>query len=466
MRIAGGGDDALSALRRDPRAHRRHHRPEARADGLRRLSRRDPGAARGRHRRPGLPDRGLQRARRRRRLHGRVPARLAPRRAARDLRDLGQCLRRLRGLAAPLLAGIPDLGGAAATSSKHGSPHHALRKDEALNHIHWATTRRPQPETLMALAIDHRAQLEAIADRVGAPRERINALQGARRRGGGEGRRRAGPATACCSTRPMAARRCSPRPSSRSGSAGRSSSRARARSASSSTQDIGDRLAEWPVDPHDQVPRLLPSRRRRRRSRPSRRETLRTLYEAARRNGLELLVEIIAGKHGPLDDDDHRRACSTSSTPPASSPTGGSSSRRPPPRPGRRSRRRHPDATIPGAAASCSSASRRRKHELEAAFATCADARDRQRLRRRPHDLQRCGREVARRQDRRSRRRSTTWPTASPGSPRLAAGTRRAGGLTRADRASMDTSADGRGGPVRCGDGSGWRSLAARAREG
>ena len=33
----------------------------------------------------------------------------------------------------------------------------------------------------MALAIDHRAQLEAIADRLGAPRERINALQGARR---------------------------------------------------------------------------------------------------------------------------------------------------------------------------------------------------------------------------------------------------------------------------------------------
>ena len=28
----------------------------------------------------------------------------------------------------------------------HGSPHRALRKDEAINHIHWATTRRPQPE--------------------------------------------------------------------------------------------------------------------------------------------------------------------------------------------------------------------------------------------------------------------------------------------------------------------------------
>jgi 5-dehydro-2-deoxygluconokinase len=54
-----------------------------------------------------------------------------------------------------------------------GSSHRALRADEALNDIHWATTRRPQPPGLMALAIDHRAQLERIADRAGAARERI-----------------------------------------------------------------------------------------------------------------------------------------------------------------------------------------------------------------------------------------------------------------------------------------------------
>jgi 5-dehydro-2-deoxygluconokinase len=56
---------------------------------------------------------------------------------------------------------------------KAGSPERALRRDETLNHIHWATTRRPQPPGLMALAIDHRAQLEKIADEAGAPRERI-----------------------------------------------------------------------------------------------------------------------------------------------------------------------------------------------------------------------------------------------------------------------------------------------------
>ena len=60
---------------------------------------------------------------------------------------------------------------------KRGSPHRALRRDETLNHIHWATTRRPEPPSIMALAIDHRAQLEKIADDAGAPRERISALK-------------------------------------------------------------------------------------------------------------------------------------------------------------------------------------------------------------------------------------------------------------------------------------------------
>src|SRR4029079_14130767 len=52
-------------------------------------------------------------------------------------------------------------------------PTRALRTDTELNNVHWSETRRPQPETLMALAIDHRSQFEAIADRAGAPREKI-----------------------------------------------------------------------------------------------------------------------------------------------------------------------------------------------------------------------------------------------------------------------------------------------------
>ena len=49
-----------------------------------------------------------------------------------------------------------------------GSHHRALRHDENLNHIHWATTRRAEAPGIMALAIDHRAQLEKIADDAGA----------------------------------------------------------------------------------------------------------------------------------------------------------------------------------------------------------------------------------------------------------------------------------------------------------
>ncbi|TIO99364.1 MAG: DUF2090 domain-containing protein, partial [Mesorhizobium sp.] len=51
--------------------------------------------------------------------------------------------------------------------------HLALRKDEAINHIHWATTRRRDIPSLMALACDHRVQLEDVAARVGADVSRI-----------------------------------------------------------------------------------------------------------------------------------------------------------------------------------------------------------------------------------------------------------------------------------------------------
>jgi 5-dehydro-2-deoxygluconokinase len=56
---------------------------------------------------------------------------------------------------------------------QEGSRHRALRFDEGINHIHWATTRRPASDTLMALAIDHRKQLEAMAKEIGASTDRI-----------------------------------------------------------------------------------------------------------------------------------------------------------------------------------------------------------------------------------------------------------------------------------------------------
>jgi 5-dehydro-2-deoxygluconokinase len=47
----------------------------------------------------------------------------------------------------------------------HGSAERALRRDRALGHIHWATTRPPGADRLTALAIDHRSQFEELAER-------------------------------------------------------------------------------------------------------------------------------------------------------------------------------------------------------------------------------------------------------------------------------------------------------------
>ena len=60
----------------------------------------------------------------------------------------------------------------------HGSATKILRRDAGLNHIHWATTRdRALPlkpdHGVMALAIDHRMQLEKLADDLGVSRTKI-----------------------------------------------------------------------------------------------------------------------------------------------------------------------------------------------------------------------------------------------------------------------------------------------------
>jgi len=57
---------------------------------------------------------------------------------------------------------------------QHGSIDRALRKDPILSHLHWVTTRRPAPKSVMAFAIDDRVHLEALADAAGAPRARIS----------------------------------------------------------------------------------------------------------------------------------------------------------------------------------------------------------------------------------------------------------------------------------------------------
>ena len=184
---------------------------------------------------------------------------------------------------------------------KHGSPHRALRKDETLNHVHWASTRRPQSRSLAAFAIDHRVQFEALADRIGVPRARISefkllAVKAAARVAAGrpgfgmlldEQYGREAMFAAALENfwigRPVELPGSRPLRFEGSG-------------------DIGSRLIEWPVTHtvkclafyHPQDEDELRSQQRRR---------LRGLYEAVRRIGRELLIEIIAGRHGAIGEE-------------------------------------------------------------------------------------------------------------------------------------------------------------------
>ncbi len=53
----------------------------------------------------------------------------------------------------------------------------ALRKDEALEQVHWSTNRKGDWSKMRVFAFDHRMQLEAMADEAGVPRERIGAFK-------------------------------------------------------------------------------------------------------------------------------------------------------------------------------------------------------------------------------------------------------------------------------------------------
>jgi 5-dehydro-2-deoxygluconokinase len=189
---------------------------------------------------------------------------------------------------------------------KHGSRHKALRKDEAINHIHWAATRRPQPDSLLALAIDHRMQLEDMADRAGAPRERIAEFKRLAIAAIGKvSRGKPGFGTLLDDTYGREAMFDAAklglwigRPIEKPGSRPLQFE---------FTQDAGSRLVEWPVTHnikclafyHPDDPAELKTEQA---------QKLRTLYEAARKVGRELLVEIIAGKHGELAEDTIARA--------------------------------------------------------------------------------------------------------------------------------------------------------------
>ncbi|PBB18519.1 5-dehydro-2-deoxygluconokinase [Mesorhizobium sp. WSM4313] len=190
---------------------------------------------------------------------------------------------------------------------KHGSKHLALRKDEAINHVHWATTRRRDIPSLMALACDHRVQLEDVAAKVGADVSRIPNFKvltvkaAAKVAAGRDGygmlidEKYGRDAMFEFARHPFA---WLGRPVELPGSRPLRFE---------FSQDIGSRLTEWPVDHcikclcfyHPDDPEAL---------KVEQQQKLRALFEAARKVGRELLVEIIAGKHGKLDDTTIPRA--------------------------------------------------------------------------------------------------------------------------------------------------------------
>jgi 5-dehydro-2-deoxygluconokinase len=192
---------------------------------------------------------------------------------------------------------------------EHGSSERALRKDAAINHVHWATTRRGQIPSLMALAIDHRSQLEDLAGgdakllakipafkalAVKAAVQVANGRPGfgmllddkygrdALYAAGGQKDFWIGKPIELPGSRPLQFE---------------------------FSQDLGSRLIDWPVDHcikvlcfyHPDDAAELKAQQI---------EKLRAAYDAARKIGRELLVEIISSKHGALTDDTMARAVS------------------------------------------------------------------------------------------------------------------------------------------------------------
>ncbi len=190
----------------------------------------------------------------------------------------------------------------------NGSAHHALREDSRLNHLHWATTRRGGPRTLLALAIDQWQQLGPIANRLNAPLERLARLKllavdaAARVAAGREGfgilldASDSGAALRQGARTNLWLARAVERPGSRPLEFERADS-------------LAAHLIEWPTDltvkcrwlyHPDDPPDLRYAQER----------NLLRLAAACRTQGRELLLEIIAGAHGEMRDDTVARVLS------------------------------------------------------------------------------------------------------------------------------------------------------------
>jgi 5-dehydro-2-deoxygluconokinase len=192
---------------------------------------------------------------------------------------------------------------------ENGSKEKALRKDEAINHIHWATTRRRAIPKLMALAIDHRSQIEDMAGGdvqklAKIPDFKVLAVKAAAQVANGrdgfgmllDDKYGRDALYAASALRDFWIAKPIELPGSRP-------------LQFEFTQDLGSRLTEWPVDHcikvlcffHPDDPDDL---------KQIQIAKLRSAFDAARKIGRELLVEIISSKHGPVADDTMARALS------------------------------------------------------------------------------------------------------------------------------------------------------------
>ena len=188
-----------------------------------------------------------------------------------------------------------------------GSMHLALRKDEDINHIHWATTRRGDIPSMMALAIDHRMQLVDAANRVGAdpariPEFKVLAVKAAAQVSQGR------PGYGMLLDEKYGRLAMFEAAKHKFDWIGRPVERPGTRPLRFEfSQDIGSELIYWPVSHtikclcfyHPDDPAELKLEQQ---------EKLRSLFDASRKVGRELLIEIIAGKHGKLDDHTIERA--------------------------------------------------------------------------------------------------------------------------------------------------------------
>ena len=129
--IAGGSTDTIAALRAVREVSGATLVCKRGPMGAAAFSGADPVEPRRGRARPRLPDRGLQRARRRRRLHVRAAQGLADRPGLADVPEVRQRLRRLRRLAPRLHPGLSVLGGAAVLPRARHQDARAARRHRA-----------------------------------------------------------------------------------------------------------------------------------------------------------------------------------------------------------------------------------------------------------------------------------------------------------------------------------------------